>query len=182
MWADRDGDCPDQYLIASTIGVSAGGAYPDDIIEGLNAFTFCPWPKLAIRCWTEPDAQGDLLAGAIRGIEQNYPAVVPFYDGTHAVIVRGFEWHENLETGKPVAEVMFYHDPDPWEGPDQALVANMLLDYYFTPVAGDYWIILALPSFVEDGINSHIQFIQAGGTYYGGPSIYDPKGILPPID
>lgn len=181
MWAERDGQCLDQYYIAATVGVFGDGAHPVNIRDGINAFT-SSLPRIAMRSWDEPDAQGDLLAGAVKGIIMNYPSIVPFYDGTHAVIVRGFEWHENADTGKPVAEVMFYHDPDPWEGENQALVANMLKDYYFTPTGGDYWIILPLPTLVDAGVVSHIQFIMEGGTYYGGPSVYDPKGILPPIN
>ncbi len=181
MWADRDGECLNQYYIAEVVGVSGDGADPQDIKQGLQSFTFSN-PKIAYRESCEPDAQGDLLAGAVRGIVHDYPSIVPFYDGIHAVIVRGFEWHENAVTGKSVAEVMFYHDPDPWEGDTKALVAHMLKDFYFTPTAGDYWLILPLPALIDEGEEDHLQFILAGGTYYGGPSFYDPKGILPPVN
>ena len=61
--------------------------------------------------------------------------------------------------------------------------ANIFLGAYFTPSYGRYWVIIAFPDFLDDGIEGHDEFVMAGGTYYGGPVYYDPKGINPnPID
>jgi hypothetical protein len=32
--------------------------------------------------------------------------------------------------------------------------------------------------YVNNGITGHDNFVLRRGTYYGGPSIYDPKGLL----
>ena len=174
MWADYQGECPTQSQIASFLGVQPTGLYPDQIVQGVRQFT-PSWGFLAQRCCTEPGAQGDLIGGIIAGIDRGFPAIMPFYEGTHTVIVRGFEWYE--ENYKPIATVMYYHDPDPFYGANQIVFAYELESYCFTPAQGNYYAIVASSSFVEQGIDGHNYFILSGGTYYGGPSFYDPKGI-----
>jgi len=58
------------------------------------------------------------------------------------------------------------------------LAANILKSYYFIPADGWYYVILGDEYFYWQGIGGHDQFVFQNGTYYGGPMIYDPKGLL----
>lgn len=176
MWADYQGFCPEQDDIADYLGASSGGLYPHQIVDGVHVFT-SSWGFLARR-QIEPGAQGDLIAGAITGIKRGVPSIMPFEEGIHTVIVRGFEWDE--VDNRPIAEVMYYNDPNPWVA-ETAIMAFQLETHYFTPAQNEYYVILASQSEYEDGILGHNNFVLSGGTYYGGPTFYDPKGIRTPF-
>ena len=116
------------------------------------------------------------MGACITGIENGAPAIMPFYEASHAVLVTGFEWY--VENGRPIAEVMYYNDPDPEIGEPTVESANVVKNIYFTPHAGLYYVILGDEFFYHEGVTGHDTFVIRSGTYYGGPSVYDPKGLL----
>ena len=177
MWAHYDtGTCYSQNDIASYIGLGAtGGIDPWSVRNGVEYYTYSPG-YVADFCYGSPGAQGDLISSCITGIQEYVPAIMPFYEARHAVLVIGFEWHN--EGDRPIAEVMYYHDPDEYWGANMAVVASELEEYYFTPIYGIYYVIIGYRSFLYDGIDGHDNFVLRRGIYYGGPSIYDPKGLL----
>ena len=92
----------------------------------------------------------------------------------HAVLIKGHEWKEKKVTEEPVAIRAYYHDPYGNQNVD--ISANVLRDY-FEPAPWDYWVILGWREFLDNGVFGHDMFVLMGGTYYGGPSYYNPKGL-----
>jgi hypothetical protein len=86
--------------------------------------------------------------------------------------MKGYEWQEKNE--KPYAIRAFYHDP--YNNQDNQNVPAYLLMFMYDP-APDYWAILGWEWFVWSGILGHDGFVLKGGTYYGGPSYYNPKNL-----
>ena len=175
MWAHYDGCYYSQESIANFIGTWPCGTPPYDVVEGVRFFTFS-WGYLAYKYDSVPGAQGDLMGACIEGIEDGTPSMMPFYNGSHSVLVTGFEWH--YENNRPIAELMYFNDPDPWVGEPDAQSADDIKDFYFTPHANLYYVILGDEFYYNNGIEGHDDFVLRLGTYYGGPSIYDPKGLL----
>jgi len=174
MWADLDGVLVTQTTIANYLGV-VGSMTPNpyELETGVGHFTCSPgW--LERRPWDDPGAQGDLIAASITGIKYGIPSIMPFYNGDHAVLIKGYEWRE--ENGKPVALSCWLNDPRGYE--NQKISASKLAAY-FECFPYDYWVIVGYPEFVWEGIAGHDAFVAAGGTYYGGPLKYDPKDIVP---
>lgn len=168
MWADRDGVLVNQGEIATYLGVGNQKASPFHLEMGVGAYTSAPgW--LEIRGWYDLGAKGDLVASSITGIKHGYPSIMPFYGGEHAVIIKGYEWREVDE--KPVAISCWYHDPN---GFNNWRISASILSRYFECGIYDYWVIVGFRDFVWEGMAGHQAFIEAGGTYYGGPQTYDP--------
>ncbi|NIM16125.1 MAG: hypothetical protein GTO45_29330 [Candidatus Aminicenantes bacterium] len=169
MWADFDGWLVTQAEIASYLGI-VGNLYasPYDLERGVGAYTASPgW--LERREWDEPGGQGELVAASITGIKYGVPSIMPFGGGTHAVLIKGYEWRE--EDDIPIALACWYHDPN---GIVNRKISAAQLSNYFDCFPADYWVIVGDYDFVLEGINGHFAFIAAGGTYYGGPQTYDP--------
>ncbi len=175
MWAAYDGNMKTLSEIAAFVGVGVIGVEPDDIVNGVGEFTAAEGYR-AIKDEYAPGAYGELLSATVIGIQNGFPSIIPTRFGSHAVICRGQEWHDD-PNDRPVAERVYFHDPDERPNVDHT-VANFM-QYYFLPAYGKYWVILAYEDFLDDGIDGHIDFIMAGGTYYGGPPVYDPLGMNP---
>jgi hypothetical protein len=175
MWSDYDGFNVTQQDIAWYIGVSPGQpAHPAQLEHGVSQCT-CYEGHLAVRLWNEPGAQGDLIAATIAGMDRYIPSIMPFWED-HAVIITGHKWRED-EYGRPFAIKTWYHESNPANGgPDVEIPADILA-HSFMPCPWEYWVIVAYPELVEKGIEGHNMFVVAGGTYYGGPSYYNPKGL-----
>jgi hypothetical protein len=172
MWADYDGITVSQYDIATMLGVQPGQTVAPDVLEwGVGFYT---WSEgcLATKLMSVPGAKGDLIAATIYGVDDRNPSIMPFWED-HAVIIKGYQWYWD-EGYKPVATNVRYHDPN--GEANQYETAN-ILDAYFMPSPYAYWVIVAHPEYVGMGLEGHNAFIVAGGTYYGGPSYYNPKGL-----
>jgi len=178
MWAHYDSYYYPQYDIASYIGALSGGVGPYDVEDGVRFYTASSG-YVAYRYLYQPGSQGDLIAACIEGVKNYVPAIMPFYSGTHAILVTGFEWYEDINADRPIAEMMYYNDPDPFWGESMSITGTDL-DFYFGPAYGIYYVIIGESCFDTYGTFGHDGFVLRNGTYYGGPSIYDPKGLLEP--
>lgn len=177
MWAHLDNRPISQNEIAQFINAHpVWGCPPTSIEYGVGEFT-CSEGAYVHKSEHEPGAQGDLIAMTITGIECGTPSIMPFHED-HAIIIRGHQWRED-ENGRPIAIRAYHHDPN--NIPDTSISASLLKNF-FQPSPSDYWIVVAYPDYQFDGISGHNQFILLGGTYYGGPSIYDPKGLIDPME
>ncbi len=119
--------------------------------------------------------QDACIASCIAAIKDFRLAIMPFYNGNHAVLATGYKWH--YENGKRVADVMYYHDPD--NKPYRQLPAADIKNTYFTwdNQRGSYWVIVGRRRQTVDGWDGYLNFLEEGGTYYGGPPIYNPEEI-----
>jgi hypothetical protein len=167
MWADFDGWLVPQADIASYLGIVGNlKASPYDLEIGVGAYTASPgW--LERRACYEPGGKGELIAASITGIKYCVPSIMPFY-GDHAVLIKGYEW---IDEDQPIALACWLHDPD---GRNNWKITAGQLDYFFECYPSDNWVIVGYYDFVLEGIGGHAAFIAAGGTYYGGPPVYDP--------
>jgi len=176
MWADYDGFQYSQSQIASLLGIGVNDTTsPFELETGISYYT-CSEGYCATKDMFVDGAQGDLIGATIYGIQDYVPAIMPYY-ADHAVLITGYKWTE--DNGSPVAVRVFYHNPNGL--PDQSSTGSVL-NIWFMPCPFDYWVIIGMPYYVPEGIIGHDSFVLEGGTYYGGPSYYDPKGLLPDPD
>jgi hypothetical protein len=122
-----------------------------------------------------PGAQGDLISACVDSIKDNVPAILPINGNSHAILVTGFEWHEEPD-GRPIGEVIFFNDPDGEVGQDYDTVVA-IENFYWDSAGGFYYILMGDSCYLYNGITGHDRFVFRKGTYYGGPSFYDPKGL-----
>ncbi len=169
MWAEYNGIYVTQQAIANFLGISGETVSPYLLDQGVAYFSGSQG-YLEFRPFDELDAQGDLIGATICGIQENIPSIMPFY-GNHAVLIKGYKWHEDLY-GRPIADRAYYHDPD--DLPNQNITAGTL-ESAFIPCPFNYWVIVGYPSFVPEGREGYNVFILEGGTYYGGSSNRDPQ-------
>lgn len=175
MWADYvySKNTYTQDIIAEHVRVSPFGAHPLNLANGVVHFTECD-AYLFVKSAYEPGAKGDLIAAAIKGVERLYPSIIP-YLVSHAVIIRGFKWRED-DNQKPIATKVHYNDP--YDANGSNLIATPgELDDWFKPSGSQYWIILPWYDLAGEGESGHDAFVMMGGTYYGGPRIYNPKNL-----
>ena len=174
MWADYKGACPSQEDISIAIPVSPYGLNPHEIVKGVKEYTN-GYGFLARRDLGCEGARGDIMGAIYQGIRKNFPSIMFFFDGTHTVLAKGYGWHDS--NGVPVIDSIYFHDPDEYYwGADYAItIAD--LKFYFTPGANEYYAVIAEEYLLFKGIQRHDEFVQAGGTYYGGPRYYNPKNI-----
>jgi len=175
MWALFDGIPCTQAQVVSWTGAWPCGVPPLRVVEAIGFFTLSPG-YAAWKYDSEPGAQGDLMGACIEGIKDRVPAIMPFEGGSHAVLVTGFEWHEDAN-GKPIGEVIYYNDPDGYVGKWYETV-SYIENNLWTETNGLYYVLLGCEWYVDPGEMGHDGFVLRRGTYYGGPPIYDPKGLL----
>lgn len=180
MWAEYLSIFVTQDEIAAVFphGISSGGYLPDDVAIAASIIINRDIRVIEDCYWWNPGAQGDILAIAVQCGRLGRPSIFPFYGGIHSVLATGYDCHEE-EPDIPIVDAMFYHDPDPFGGPDCVAAANDLKDYYFTMVQGFYFIIIQRDRYttLRIGQLAHDSFVLSGGNYYGGPSVYNPKGL-----
>lgn len=176
MWAHLEHNEVSQTEIASFIDLVPmdPGASPYDLERAV--YTYTQWTAYFAKISDGvPGAQGDLISSTIEAVKYCVPSIMPFYFGDHAVLIKGYEWMEKAD-GTPYAIRCFYHDPDGNVGPNQDISAYVLKTF-FRPAVFDYWVILGDEEFLINGIFGHDSFVMQGGTYYGGPAVYNPKGL-----
>ena len=173
MWAHFDGWEVAQDSIASYVGITPGSyaANPYQLERAVGAYTGA-YGYLERREFWEPGAQGDLISSTIEGLKYCVPSIMPF-SGNHAVLIKGSEWNEKTD-GSPLAKRIYLHDPN--NLPSQNISADELTRR-FIPCPFDYWVIVGWEDFILNGIIGHDTFVLMGGTYYGGPSYYNPKDL-----
>jgi hypothetical protein len=182
MWAIFDG--ADEFEITQdfiadhiNFGYYGNGVIPDDIRDGVEMFTDS-FGYVAQELPTNL-GQDECIAACIASIKDFRLAIVPFFKGLHAVLAFGYKWH--YENGMRIADKMYYHDPNPLVGPNRVLPAYDLKIAYFKPINDPpcYWSVVARRRNRTDGIDGYNIFISEGGTFYGGPSVYDPLSFNP---
>ncbi len=174
MWARWDDNhAVTQNQIAQEVGISPNGylASPYHLESAVPLFTHSIG-YLERRSFWDLGVEGDMIAAAIEGIKWDTPAIMPVDDGDHVILLKGFEWIEKPDK-KPFAIRAMYHNP---AGENNREISASLLQANFAP-APDYWLILGDRSFVWNGEIGHDLFVMKGGTYYGGPSDYNPKKL-----
>lgn len=175
MWGHYDGWVWTQAEIAGYLGIQPGQTSPPELLaNGVGIFTISEG-HLERKSILEDGAQGDLIAATIEGIDDGTPSIMPFWED-HAVVIKGHLSQEDVN-GRPIAEKIWCHDPR--ENEKNKEVAANILKHLFMPVPYDYWVIVGFSWYVDDGIDGHDAFVLTGGTYYGGPLHYDPKGLVP---
>ena len=111
-----------ETALAEYTGAGFDKASPLELLVGVGSYTASEG-HLATRYWDEPGAQGDLISATINGILDYTPSIMPFYSGTHAVLIKGYKYHKD-EYGRPIAEKVHFHDPD--NEPNKTLLAGTL--------------------------------------------------------
>jgi Peptidase_C39 like family len=147
-----------------------GYIWADDLVVGVGQFTrSIGYLKDEIM---NNLGQDRCISASIASIKDFRLSIMPFSAGRHAVLVVGYKWH--YENDQRVADKMFYHDPN--SRGDLFLTAADLKQNYFLidNNRGSYWVIVGRHKNVDDGFTGYMNFIAEGGTYYGGPAIYDP--------
>lgn len=173
MWAAMSGNNVSMDEISDYVGCGSWGTRPVDIPLGVARYT-CAEGYLAIRDRNEAGAQGDLVSATVVGIEHGVPSIMPFFVD-HAVLIKGSKYRKD-ETGRPIAINLYLHDPE--IGPNRVRTASEIATRFMSN-GYNYWVVVGFPEFLDMGIYDHNTFVLMGGTYYGGPSIYDPKGLNP---
>jgi hypothetical protein len=168
MWGAYD----HRYVAQSEIAASVGAfTTPYDIAMGVSEFTDSTgWLE-----WTDANSaynQDLCVAYSIACVKDKVPSIMPFY-GDHAVLSIGYQSHAD-EIGTPIADNMTYHDPDPIQGGNLNIIGPLLKER-FQPTNGLYWVVVGYRWHVYDGRDGYNAFLEAGGTYYGGPLNYHPE-------
>ena len=171
MWAHYDHGYQPQQFFANALGVGQRRASPGELVTGVGNYT-CSEGYLALKDYRESGAQGDLISATINGIKENIPSIMPYFE-EHAILIKGYKWKEGSYQ-RPIGIDVRFHDPANKE--DVNLLLGALIAV-FDPGGNVYWVILGWSYFVPEGVDSHDRFVLAGGTYYGGPAVYDPKGL-----
>lgn len=170
MWAYYEKVYPTQTEIAEYIGWE--GSNVCDIAEGVSRFT----SRIGFEClfYNSSNQQDAAVAAQVAAIKSEAPSISIVKNGSHAIIVIGFEWTE-LWGGTPRADFITFNDPA--ELDTYRVGAWTWKSHYFSPnpFSDKYEIVLSSPSFVVDGEEGHREFIARGGTYYGDPGDKGPK-------
>ena len=170
MWAAFDGIGVTQDEIASYIGTYPN---PFEVVNAVNVFTNSfGWLEYEDAI-LNAQAQDLCISYSIACIEDHCPSIMPFEAGNHGVLTIGYKWTQT-PAGFPMADYMDYHDPNPVEGGYLRLPGNTL-KVLFQPAQGYYFVIVGYRFYVDAGRIGYAAFLDAGGTYRGGPAIYYPQ-------
>lgn len=167
MWAYYDGRDPSQDDVASFIGWTISNVWA--IADGVTYFTNSTgYPRL----FGSSQYQQDLaMSTQVASVEDDVPSISIVDGGTHAVIIKGFDWTDT-STG-PRADGVSFHDP--WRGPNWYQTAGEWKHAWFTAYNGEHLIVLGAFRYVSEGESGYANFLNQGGTYYGGPENYEPQ-------
>ncbi|MBA7668225.1 hypothetical protein ES703_76334 [subsurface metagenome] len=165
MWAWFEGST---YLTQDQIAPYTGwsGATVYTIANAVTRFT--SKTGFAALYYNTYDQQDAAISTQIASIKSGVPSISIVHDGSHSVIVIGFEWTE-LSDGTPRADWIKFNDPARTKS--LKVAAWYWKNDYFFPnrTSGKYEIVLTNPSYVNDGYEGHQEFKARGGTYYGDP-------------
>ena len=178
MWAWYDGNYVTQTQIADYIGLEPLGADVTATLTGIEHFTNS-FGFLVMYDDTNI-GQDYCIASCIASVKDFTPSIMPFSGGIHGVLVIGFTWHYN-EDDIRVADEMVYHDPDPSYGAYQKVTADALKIGRFWPILTNnrYMVFVGRRSLWKNGVSGYNTFIAEGGTFYGGPAVYNPLTYNP---
>jgi hypothetical protein len=180
MWAIFDGADDSQitqdFIADNThFGQYGDGLIPEDIASGVDMFTNSN--GYLLQSPSNNIGQDECIAACIASIKDFRLAIVPFYRGLHTVLAIGYKWH--YENGKRIADKMFYHDPA--VGPSIDINAIDLKVNRFKPLYTPpcYWVVVGRSKNYSDGQLGYREFLAGKGTFYGGPSVYNPYTFDP---
>jgi len=167
MWAYYDGLYPEQDDIASFIGWTVSNIY--NIAAGVGYFTNSPGYPVE---YGSSEYEQDLAMSAqVASIKEKIPSISIINHGTHAIIAKGFDWTDT--SLGPRADGICIHDP--WLGPNFYHTAGNWKHWFFTDYYGHHLIVLGDSYYLYQGESGYIEFLNQGGTYYGGPKHYKPE-------
>lgn len=174
MWSQYDGrsPMPTQREIYDYVGSYSplGYVLRENIKYGVTRFT----NSHGVLYEESPTNVGQdaCIAACIASIKDFRPAIMPFYGGRHAVLVIGCRWH--YENKRRVADSISFHDPQ--SGANIIKSAAELKEIFFNFDVNDgiFWVVLGDDKDIDDGWSGYMTFIEEGGTYYGGPTRYNP--------
>jgi len=187
MWGLYNGASPpSQAFIASQICGPNGTSFPDlewaaNHYSGVFAFFY--------------EFQGDnigqdyAISTAFASLRRGQPSIIHWRGdsspyATHVVLVTGGEWNETyyLPSGEkvPVIEFIRVKEPSSLGDPDGNLlpIGAVKIAFYIKTVDGHYKIVTGSRFAYMEGLSGYQEFLNRGGTYYGGP----PLGMYQPID
>ena len=172
MWALYDGIAVTQNEIEAYTGTYPN---PFEVANAISIFTGSyGWIEYEDAILID-QAQDLCISYSVACIEDRCPSIMPFERGDHSVITIGYKWTQT-SAGFPLAEYMDYHDPNPNEGGGLRLPGNVLKTLFLPTEQGYYFVIVGFGFHVNVGRIGYAAFLDAGGTYLGGPSIYYPQG------
>lgn len=170
MWALYDGNTIiTQDEIARRVGVPT---LPSNIVYGVWLYTNSPG-FLFVGNGTEY-FQDRILSMSIAAFQKNRPSIIPVYDGEHAITMIGYKYHTSSDN-RPIADKVWFHDPN---GLNKYSTSISDFKYnWFTPdwLNGLLRIILPDDEFVASGDDGYSIFLDLGGSYSGGPTLYEPS-------
>jgi hypothetical protein len=178
MWAayERINPEPNQGDIYYRLSQNTheGYIWAEDIAAGVTYYTNSAGYLLEYENGDEV-SQDLCISACIASIKDYRLALVPFKRGRHVVLAYGYKWHYDSNKRR-VADVMHYHDPD--NKPYQTVSGAMLKLYKFQYDLNrnSYWTIVGHKKYETEGTAGYRKFLEEGGTYYGGPSDYQPDG------
>jgi hypothetical protein len=169
MWGAYDGVYVDQATIASDVGAPTN---PYDAAHGVDLYTHSIGFVEMEEAISE-SKQDLCIAYSIACVDDTVPSIIPFNSGLHAILANGFDWHPETD-GRPIADYMRYHDPDPNYGPNLEIPGSYLKSQ-FTPANGMYYVVTGMRLYGDWGLSGYAAFLMKNGTYYGGPALYNPS-------
>lgn len=170
MWAWYDGNT---FFTQDEIAQDLGAPTSLSMTEwGVNLFTnSIGWTEIRPASNYSQDL---CITASVESYKQDCPSIMPFYGGQHGVLTTGYKYHDDQD-GRPIADAMYYHDPMPGVGGAHlCLSAEVLKEGFYTPVQGYYYVIVGDRMFAASAVDAYDAFLDAGGTYYGGPTNYNP--------
>ncbi len=163
MWALKDGKFHFQRKIAAEI-CQPGGATWEAMERGVRKFTGSDGVHAY---YSMQDLSISVACGALKN-EQ--PAIVNVYYPTipnHYVIIKKMEWHEDALERVPIFDSLTYHDPV--IGPDRWCGIKEFKTKRYVKQDGSYNVIVGFERSIVEGLEGYQEFLNRGGTYYGGP-------------
>lgn len=170
MWALYDGNTIiTQDEIARRVGAPT---LPSQVQYGVGLYTDSPG-YLFVGAGTEY-YQDRMLSMSVAAFLNNRPTIIPVHEGDHAVIMIGYTYHY-VDNNIPIADKFWLRDPNGIERYG-ARIAEFKSDW-FLPDSLDRLLRIILPAsdYVSLGDEGYITFLDMGGSYSGGPTIYEPS-------
>jgi len=165
MWANYQNLYTSQNVIADTVGY-----WPDvwALAGGGSLFTH---NNGVPGIYGPSEHEQDRATSAqVSSIHNDTPSIAVVNGGSHAVLVVGVDW--TYMDMQKVALGIHFHDPAQY--PFMYRAANLWKHQWFTACAGQHLIVLGSGWFGSEGDMGYSEFLNQGGTYYGGPSEYYP--------
>ncbi len=160
MWALKDGRYPFQRDIASETGLTTWEA----MARGVKKFTGSDGVHAY---YTAQDLSISVACGALKN---NQPAIVNVYNlglPDNYVIIKRMDWHEDALERVPIFDSLRYHDP--FLGPNRWHSIKEFKEQQYVRMNKQYNVIVGFKRSIVEGLEGYQEFLNRGGTYYGGP-------------